>query len=259
MDEFDNQTSGAGVDEKPVSAGYKKPRIALIIVSAIFFAYAIYATVLVWDGASHPGAMAVISSVLAIPGLVLSAIEPALKGKKYRIAVLLLSIVSVALCVVAIPLGFAWAFTESCVLLSVSTGFSGLFCASIILCAVLAKLKPSNEDASESHLADGMPLDVNAQDVSPVCSKEKAVLLTATYNKGIGLWTSVCQGFANIFGCKCKHYDRKVNMALSKIKESLLKEMSSYPDFDFGAFHIASDGRLSFTGSVIGVKRKKED
>lgn len=257
MNEFDNPKSGAGTEEKAV----KMPRAFLILFSGIEFAFAIVATVLVWLlYTPFPGIAGCISFFFAALLLTLLAMEPAFKGKNIKVAFLFLSAVSVLLCAAASPTGFFQEIRHvSGILLCVNTGFSGLLFVSLLLYSLLAKLRPVQGEAAKGVQEEVSPLEVKTQDVSPARSKDKVVLLSATYNKGIGFWTNICQGFANFFGCKCKHYDKKVNIALSEIEKSLLLKISSYPDYDFSSFHIASDGRLSFTGSVLGVKMKKED
>ena len=71
--------------------------------------------------------------------------------------------------------------------------------------------------------------------------------------------TKLSEILAKKRGLKRKHYDEKVAIALSEIKKSLFLKMSSCPDYDFSSFPIASDGRLSFAGSVLGAKAEKKD
>ena len=248
-------------DELKSEKAMRRPRAFLILFSGIEFAFAIVATVLVWLLYSpFQGIAGCVSFFFSAVVLTLLATEPACKGKKIKIAFLFLSTVSVLLCAAASPTGFFYDTRDvSGILLCVNTGFTGLLFVSLLLYCVLAKLRPGQGEAAKGVQEEVSPLEVKTQDISSTRSKDKVVLLSATYNKGIGFWTGICQGFANFFGCKCKHYDKKVNIALSEIEKSLLLKISSYPDYDFSSFHIASDGRLSFTGSVLGVKAKKED
>ena len=85
-----------------------------------------------------------------------------------------------------------------------------------------------------------------------------AITLTSSYNRGLGLWTSLCVGFSNIFGCHCKAYDKKVKSIASKIKKDLESQMESYSSlYEFGDIRITSDRSLSFLGSVTGKLKGK--
>lgn len=257
MEESDSWANKSAVGEKTSSFG--KPRKALIIFSGLAFAFAIPVTVLVWVlyYSSFPffhGAVGIVSFLLAAIVLALLAKEPAFKGEVRKAAFLLLSTISVLLCATAALLVFCDYFLPPAILLCVNTGFSGLIFVLLVICATQAKHKPSEGNAARTAQGEAPSLEAKTQNLSPACSKEKVILLTATFNKGVGLWTNICLFFANIFGCRCKRYDKKVNIALNEIKKSLLKEMSNYPDYHFGTFQIASDAPLSFVGSVIGVK-----
>lgn len=76
--------------------------------------------------------------------------------------------------------------------------------------------------------------------------------------RGIGLWTSICLAFANVFGRPCERYNKKVRSVTYLIKGELERQMSAHPDYDFGDIRLTSDKPLSFTGSVTGKYREKQ-
>lgn len=84
------------------------------------------------------------------------------------------------------------------------------------------------------------------------------LILTSTRNAGIGLWTSICLAFANVFGRPCERYNKKVRSVTYLIKGELERQMSAHPDYDFGDIRLTSDKPLSFTGSVTGKYREKQ-
>ena len=86
--------------------------------------------------------------------------------------------------------------------------------------------------------------------------KSKTIILTASENCGIGLWTSICVGFANVFGVESLNYKRKAELVIDRVKDKLIKQIISKPEYDFSNFCIVSDGRLSFTGTIIGTLNK---
>lgn len=81
------------------------------------------------------------------------------------------------------------------------------------------------------------------------------VLLSASANVGTGLWTSICVAFAAIFGVESKNFTRKMDRASKAVRIRLGKEMSKYPDFTFADFRIVKEGKLTYTGTVIGTKK----
>ena len=81
----------------------------------------------------------------------------------------------------------------------------------------------------------------------------KTILLTATSNCGVGLWTSICVMFASIFGVKSVNYQRKMNKITTEIKRSLEKQMEKNPNYTYGDFRIVKEGNLAYTGTVLGV------
>ena len=88
--------------------------------------------------------------------------------------------------------------------------------------------------------------------------ENKSIVLTASANVGIGLWTSICVFFANIFGIESENYSKKLQYVMDKVKKDLEEEMSKYPDVKFSDFRIVKDGSLAYTGTVIGYAAVKE-
>lgn len=83
--------------------------------------------------------------------------------------------------------------------------------------------------------------------------RKETILLTASENVGVGLWTSICIAFASIFGVKSRSFNRKLNRVMKRLKEDLYDQMDDYPGYDFSDFRIVRDGSLAYTASVIGV------
>ena len=84
---------------------------------------------------------------------------------------------------------------------------------------------------------------------------KKTIILSATANRGIGFWTSICVAFGNFFGLGSFNYDRKVQDLIDDIKEDLLEQMARYKDYEFSDIKIASDRSLSFVATVMGIKK----
>lgn len=90
--------------------------------------------------------------------------------------------------------------------------------------------------------------------------KEKEfLLLTASSNTGVGLWTSICVFFSSIFGVESKNYTKKMNRVLGKVKSSLQSQISKHPNYVFSDFRIVKESGLTYTGSVIGILKKQEE
>lgn len=82
--------------------------------------------------------------------------------------------------------------------------------------------------------------------------ENKVIIITASANVGIGLWTSICVVFANIFGIESKNFSKKMQRVMDKVKKDLEEQMSKYPEIEFSDFRIVKDGSLAYTGTVIG-------
>ena len=89
---------------------------------------------------------------------------------------------------------------------------------------------------------------------------KKTILITASSNCGVGLWTSICVFFASIFGVESTNYTKKMNRVVDSVKRKMIEKMNKYPDYEFGDFRIVKEKGLVYSGSVIGVlKKEKED
>lgn len=84
----------------------------------------------------------------------------------------------------------------------------------------------------------------------------KNIIYSVSGNVGVGLWTSICRGFAAIFGVESKNYNRKVELVTGDIKTRLEIFMRQHPDYDF-EYLLVSDGTLSFVGTVKGTLREQ--
>ncbi len=87
-------------------------------------------------------------------------------------------------------------------------------------------------------------------------NKKPIVLLTASSNCGTGLWTSICVFFASIFGVESKNYTKKMEKTTKRIKDSLLEQAIKYPDYEFEDFKIIKEGKLKYSGSLLGVLKE---
>ena len=82
----------------------------------------------------------------------------------------------------------------------------------------------------------------------------RTVAVTASANTGFGLWTMICFGFSQIFGCQSKSFKRKQEKVLdiaNKDLESQLNELD--PNHTITDYRVVWYGLLSATVSVIAV------
>ena len=120
----------------------------------------------------------------------------------------------------------------------------------------LVSPRPSSASASRPS-ATGSGFKV--QTSKPVASTHSSapyIVLTASSNKGIGLWTSICVSLCSLFGIKSNAYDKKIKAICGEIENELIKKMKAYPNYDFSAISFASDSRLSYIGTAIGTLKK---
>lgn len=82
--------------------------------------------------------------------------------------------------------------------------------------------------------------------------ENKNVVLTASANVGVGLWTSICVACANVFGVRSDHYNAKLEYVMDLVKKKLKAQMDKYPGVQFSDFRIVQDGKLAYTATVIG-------
>ena len=77
---------------------------------------------------------------------------------------------------------------------------------------------------------------------------ERIGFVTSQACRGIGLWTSICLGFANIFGTACNHIAYKIERAKTEVINDMVVEAE-----ERGACGIV-ELKLSLSGlSVIGA------
>ena len=81
-------------------------------------------------------------------------------------------------------------------------------------------------------------------------SQETSSILISAHNTGIGLWTTICLAFADVFGCSYKNYERQANDLAGLVASDQEEQMDVHPDYDFGGIRLTLDKSLSFTGSV---------
>lgn len=79
--------------------------------------------------------------------------------------------------------------------------------------------------------------------------------LSASANTGIGLWTSICVAFANVFGVESNNLKIKQEKVLNLAKNRLLAQVKGLgDDYEYKNFSVSWDQKLSVTVSVIAVK-----
>ena len=137
---------------------------------------------------------------------------------------------------------------------AVSVGFI-VFLAALIGMLIKPK-KPVNQDGT-SRLNDSIYQEPLAEQVKHfLTSSKKVVLLTASSNVGMGLWTTICVYFAAIFGVESKNRTKKMNRAMNDVKRKLIDQMNQLPEYEFSDFRVVKEVGLVYTGSVIGKLKK---
>ena len=85
------------------------------------------------------------------------------------------------------------------------------------------------------------------------------VVLTASANTGIGLWTMICVGFSAIFGCQSYSYKRKQEKILGFANddlESQLRELG--PSYILSEYRVSWSSRLAVTVSALAIDRNSQ-
>ena len=87
----------------------------------------------------------------------------------------------------------------------------------------------------------------------------KQVPLTASANTGIGLWTMICVGFSQIFGCQSKSLKRKQEKILNFANEDLDDQLNDLgPEYSLVDYRVTWSGKLSVTVSALAVSSEEE-
>ncbi len=83
------------------------------------------------------------------------------------------------------------------------------------------------------------------------------VLLTASSNVGIGLWTSICVFFAKIFGVTSHNLQNKQRRVASSLKKQLEKQFEALPEgeYELKDFRIVFSSTLAATASAVAIKK----
>ena len=199
--------------------------------------------------------------VIALIGLILALIGAGIAAKGLmsiktakaikKILILVASVATLALFIVSTIMFFSegdygywnWDYAFEYAWSGFGLGIGAL--VSGVICLVLTKIKFAEKEEQEE---TDEPVEIIA--------KGNFVLLSASSNVGIGFLTSICVACASLVGVESKNYTKKMNKAAAMVKERLLKQMEKYPDFDFADFRIVRDGRLAYTGTVIGTKKQ---
>lgn len=91
-----------------------------------------------------------------------------------------------------------------------------------------------------------------------VKNDQDVILITASAHLGLGFWTHICMSFADFFGKTSIRYETKLYKVMGLINLRLLTKMKSFPDYDFVDYRIVKDGKLSYVGSCMGIKKKDQ-
>ena len=77
-------------------------------------------------------------------------------------------------------------------------------------------------------------------------------VLTASANIGVGLWTSICVGFANVFGVESKNYRTKQKKVLAAANKRLLSQLDALgAGYKLTDYRVTWSGKLSVTVSAL--------
>jgi len=87
----------------------------------------------------------------------------------------------------------------------------------------------------------------------------KPRLLTASANTGMGLWTLICVGFSQIFGCESQNYKNKQRKVLDEANKDLLDQLRRLPgNFEISEYRVTWSDKLSVTVSALAIESDKE-
>ena len=70
------------------------------------------------------------------------------------------------------------------------------------------------------------PFNLSLSAVVKKSDYKREELLIANYNKGLGLWTSICLLFTTTFGLRSKTYKKKQDYVENKVKEDLMEKFN---------------------------------
>ena len=127
-----------------------------------------------------------------------------------------------------------------------------MLCAALEFFAYYVSKNMKRKEAPTNNLKDA---DLSVR--SEVFENKNYIVLSASANVGIGLWTSICASFTRIFGVESKNLTKKMNRATAAARARLMQEMERYPEFEFSDFRIIKDGAIAYTASVMGIRKLK--
>ena len=83
------------------------------------------------------------------------------------------------------------------------------------------------------------------------------IVLTASANTGIGLWTSICVSFASIFGCPSSNLQRKQKRVAQSLKSQIEKQFAALPEgeYELKDYRAVFSKPLAGSASAIAVKK----
>lgn len=83
----------------------------------------------------------------------------------------------------------------------------------------------------------------------------RQVVLTASANTGMGLWTMICVGFSHIFGVESKNLKAKQEKVLNMAKTRLSEQFSELgPGYELSDFRVTNETSLTITVSALATK-----
>ena len=86
----------------------------------------------------------------------------------------------------------------------------------------------------------------------------KQKILVASSNTGIGLWTSICVAFCQIFGKESKNYKRKQEKILDAANADLRNQLKETGDnFHLVDYRVTWSQNLSVTVSALAVENNE--
>jgi len=86
---------------------------------------------------------------------------------------------------------------------------------------------------------------------------ENKVILSASSNNGIGLWTSICVAFCSILGKKSKNYQKKQDKVLNDANKQLMAKYKSAGGISLSDYRVVWESKLSVTVSALATVNKE--
>ena len=83
------------------------------------------------------------------------------------------------------------------------------------------------------------------------------IVLTASANTGIGLWTSICVAFAKIFGVQSANLQSKQKRVALSLKKQIDRQFSELPEgkYELRDYRVIFSSSLAATATAIAAKK----